>query len=713
MNKHNRYPTLLIKLNAIKLNPIKLSAVAMAVLTQMAYAEGYGIASANRSSLKQEAWECKRCEINTGTKGRVGVNVAYNDGDDSRFGNATGTDEDGFIAGVNAEISHKTTSGYQTQFNAERLGYKDSSAELSTGSRGHYNFTAAYRGISHYDTNEALTPFNYQNAQWTLPSQWQTAATTEQMSQLQTNTTPIELKIDRDRYNLAADYQGRFYKAEIDYQYEQRKGYRSASTNLLSNSVQLAQRIDDSSDSIGTKLYFSGNNWLAGIDAELSHYRNDEQTLYWQSPFTPTFGAAYFGQSAVEPDNKAYRIAAHAQLSQKGQQVLMHVGLTRMSQDEAFLPATINGPSPLLPSDSLDGQVDILEMKLKYSGRLAQDLSVKASYNYHDRDNKTHFDSYPQVITDSFYSGDATPNEYDRTRQQMDIAAKYRINRSMNFDIGYEYDHNSYSDLDRQKLRESTLYGKLNYRISSQWQIWLKASGSDRTGSEYIPVLTTTSPSNPLLRKSYIADRERQQYGVYGSYAGEKLGVTANIHWQTDDYNETQIGLTEVETQGYDLSAQYPINENINLHAFINQDWRDSEQAGSSNFSTPNWFATTEEQSTIIGTGIDYGNLMDNKLKVGMDYTYSDGDSDTKVAQGLSSPYGDYFSTKHNINAYATYQASESLDFRFDWIFEKYKDADWANQGLTMDTIPNVLTFGDLSHDYNSHYFGLTVSYQF
>ncbi|MGP1782754.1 MtrB/PioB family outer membrane beta-barrel protein, partial [Shewanella frigidimarina] len=44
--------------------------------------------------------------------------------------------------------------------------------------------------------------------------------------------------------------------------------------------------------------------------------------------------------------------------------------------------------------------------------------------------------------------------------------------------------------------------------------------------------------------------------------------------------------------------------------------------------------------------------------------------------------------------------------------FENYKDSDWLNQGLTVDSIPNVLTFGDLSHNYSAHYVGLTFSYQ-
>ncbi|MCG9696212.1 MtrB/PioB family decaheme-associated outer membrane protein [Shewanella sp. Isolate11] len=702
MKNHNGHRTL----------PIKLSAITLAIMSSMAYADGYGIASANRESLKQDGWDCKRCELKTGTQGTIGVGVASNDGEDSRFGNTTGTDEDGFVASVEADVSHLTESGYQTRFNADKLGYDNGSADLTTGRRGQYSINASYRGITRYDTNSAMSPFSRQNNQWLLPSQWQSAATTDQMSDLQTAAMPIELKIARDRFNLGADYNGSFYKANIDYQHEQREGYRTSSANLLSNSVQLAQRVDDSTDNVTSKFYLRGDSWLAGIDAGVSYYRNDEESLYWQSPFSPTFGAAYFGQNAVAPDNKAYRIAGNSQFSSDGQQVLMHVGFTRMTQDQAFLPATINGPSPVLPNDNLDGQVDILEMKLNYSGRLTQDLSLRASYDYRDRDNKTEFDSYPQVITDSFYSGDATPAEYDRTRQQAAVAAKYRFSRAIYLDVGYDYDYNTYSDLDRQTLRENSIYGKLNYRITSQWLVWLKASGSDRSGSEYMPVTTTASPSNPLLRKSYLADRERQQYGLYASYSAGSLGVTANLHWMQDDYNETLIGLTEVETQGYDLSANYAINDNISLNAFVNQDWRDSDQAGSSNFGTPNWFATAEEQSTLIGTGINYGNLMDNKLNLGLDYTYSDGQSDTQVTQGLQSPYGDYYSTKHNVNAFARYQVSEAVGLRFDWIYEQYQDTDWANQGLTLDAIPNVLSFGDLSHDYSSHYFGLTLSYQ-
>ncbi|WP_037428290.1 MtrB/PioB family decaheme-associated outer membrane protein [Shewanella colwelliana] len=692
--------------------PLCLSALALAIASTMSYADGYGIQSANRDKLKLDAWECKRCTHTTGTKGDIGLGVAQNDGDDTHFGNTSGTDKDGTVVYVNANVNHKTNSGYRTDVDADRLGLDNGSASITTGRPGQYEIFAAYRGIARYDSNQALSPYQYQADQYQLPTQWQTGATTSQMSELSASLNANELAIKRDRYNLEGKYQGTFYKAEIGYQHEQREGKRAFSANLLTNSAMLAQQVDDSTDEVSAKLYFKGDNWLAGINAQLSEYKNDQQAVNWQSAFTPTFGAAYYGQSAVAPDNKAYRIAGHSQFSADGQQVIMHLGFTRMTQDQNYLPATINGPSPMLPAEDLTGQVDMIEMKLNYSGRVTREFSLRASYDYRDRDNKSELNAYPQVVTDSYYSGTATNLEYDRTKQQAKLGAKYRFTRATNLDVGYAYEHNNYSDLDRETLKESSLFARFNYRISSTWHLWLKAEAAERTGSDYLAVTTTASQSNPLMRKSYLADRERQRYGLYTSYSQGAFSVTANLHKQQDDYNDTLIGLTDINTQGYDLSIQYAVNADLHLNAYLNQDWRDSEQAGSSNFAGPNWFTNSEDNSTLVGAGIGYQNLMDKKLKLGLDYTYSDGQSDTEVSQGFSSPYGSYYSTQHNVNAFADYQMSETIGLRFDWIFEQYQDADWANSGLSVDSIPNVLTFGSLSHDYSAHYFGLTLSYK-
>ncbi|MCL1139090.1 MtrB/PioB family decaheme-associated outer membrane protein [Shewanella pneumatophori] len=693
----------------------QLTLLALAIGTSIspAYAQGYGIQNANRDKANTEKWECKRCTVNSGFSGSVGVGAAYNDADDIHFGNTAGTDKDGVVGHLDADLVNKAESGYQTSFVADKLGYDTGTATLETGRPGHYNITLGYRGLAHYDTNDALSPYVNNGDNQSLPSNWQTGAITSQMPTLLEDVRNLELKTERERFLLGGDYLGSFYRAEVNYQHEKRQGKRAFSGNILTNSAMLAQPIDDTTDEFGAKIYFNGKGWLIGVDSSFSQYKNDHDAISWQNAFTPTFGAAYSGQSAVSPDNKAYRIGANAQLSGNGHQVLMHLGVASFTQDDAFLPATINGLSPALPTTSLDGKVDTTEMKLKYNGRIVRGLSVRASYDYSDRDNKTTLNPYPQVITDSYYAGTAINPEYDRTKQQAKLAAKYRINRAIYLNAGYQYDHNDYSDLDRDSLKQNSVFAKVNYSITSSWSAWLKAEFSDRSGSTYKAVTTTNSQSNPYLRKSYLADRERQKYQLSINFNPESaLSASANVHVSSDDYDDTLVGLTQVDTQGYDISANYLLSDDLSINAYLNQDWRDSDQAGSSNFGLPNWFVNTDEKSTVIGAGVDYLHLLDKKLDLGLDYTYSDGQSDTEITQGLTSPYGDYFAKRHNINAFAQYHLNEKMALRFDWIFENYQDSDWLNQGTSVDTIPNVLTFGDLSHDYSAHYVGLTFSYQ-
>lgn len=697
---------------------LTLLAWTMSGVLNTAHAEGYEIQKANRSGVKNEAWSCKQCQSQTGRQGNVSATLAHNDGDDSRFGNRTGIDKDGLVGAIGADMKYKAESGYQTSLMADKLGFDTGSAKLSTGQLGHYQINLGYKGLANYQYNQLKSPYIAEHDKMLLPDNWVAGATTQSMPLLQSSLAEQDLSLKRDRFNLGGYYAGNIsstnrYKASINYQHENRSGAKKTSANILTNSVMLAQPIDDITDEIDARIYFGGIGWQAGINSQISQYKNDHQALLWQSAYTPTFGAAYYGQNAVEPDNKAYRIAAEASGGHNGHNVLMHVGISQMSQDEAFLPATINGPSPALPTDNLDAQVDILEMILKYSGRITQDLSVQANYHYQDRDNNTAQLDFPQVVTDSVYQGTAQNSLYDKRSNKLELKGKYRLTPSAYAEAGYSLDANDYSALDRQSVDESGVFAKLSYRYSPSWSTWLKGEALTRDGSEYAPVSTTQSPSNPWLRKSYLADRKRQKVTLHTDYQSDiGLSVGASLHSIDDDYNHTAVGLTHVSYLGYDVSAQYLIADDLSLNAYLNQDWRDSDQAGSNRFSTPDWYSTAEEKSTLIGTGVVYQNLLDNHLDLGLDYSYSDGQSDTEVTYGITSPYGDYYNRKHNINAYAKYKLADSMSLRFDWLFEKYQDANWQNQNTTWDTIPNVLSFGDISRDYNAHYLGLTLSYQ-
>ena len=96
---------------------------------------------------------------------------------------------------------------------------------------------------------------------------------------------------------------------------------------------------------------------------QLSLFRNGETSLTWSNPFIPVVPGSDTGQLALPPDNQFHQsVATLGYESTPTIRFSGDIAFGRMTQDESFLPATVNAslaPSvPALPSQSLNGQAD-------------------------------------------------------------------------------------------------------------------------------------------------------------------------------------------------------------------------------------------------------------------------------------------------------------------------------------------------------------------
>ncbi|MBT1443214.1 MtrB/PioB family decaheme-associated outer membrane protein [Shewanella sp. JM162201] len=694
---------------------VRLTLVSLAIaaaLSPIAYAQGgYGLKDANRSAVKKEAWVCKGCTSNIENKGVVTLGIATQDGDDSHIGNTTGTDSDGGAVSVSGNLRQRKEDGTRLDAQAHKLGFDDGSASLTLRSPGHYQIYLNYQALTRFDA-EGLTPYLSAGGQLSLPDDWQSAGTTAGMTGL-ANSNPVKLEKKRQRFELGGEVSGDGFDSAMNFRHETREGAQRSSVNLLTNAAMVAKPIDDSTDTLDASVSFRRDGFLGAINGQVSKYSNQYQKLAFDNAFYPTFGAAYGGQMAVDPDNQAFSLGSSLQFFEGRQQALMHLRFARMSQDEALLDATVTGPSPQLPIAAVDNQVDVMELGLRYSNRPTRELSLKASYDFRDRDNKTPEYLFPQVVTDSIYRGDAWNKPYDRTRQQLALGAQYRFSRSWDLSSDYSYEHNSYNLLSRDSVFEHRIDAALRGQILPNWQIRLIGEAADRRGGNYEASDYTERANQSAMRQYFLADRDKREIKLMTDHSFDALSLQFNLHTGNEDYsdNDNSLGLSEVRYTGFGLNGSYPIADNIHLNAFVGKDWRDSEQAGSST-GVSRWFAENRDENTSVSLGIKWDKLWDDKLTLGSDYLYSDGSSDTEVSQGLQSLYGPYSATRHTLKSWADYRLNESMSLRFDWIYEDYRDMDWANDNLAMDAIPNVILLGDLSHDYQAHYFGFSFSYQ-
>ncbi|MGL4896013.1 MAG: MtrB/PioB family decaheme-associated outer membrane protein, partial [Shewanella sp.] len=383
----------------------------------------------------------------------------------------------------------------------------------------------------------------------------------------------------------------------------------------------------------------------------------------------------------------------------------------QMSQDQALVTDNYRY-SNQLTSDAVDAKVDLFGMNLKVVSKVTNDLRLSGSYDYHDRDNNTQIEEWTQISINNVNGKVAYNTPYDNRSQRFKVAADYRINRGMKLDGGYDFKRDQRNYQDVETTDENTVWARFRVNSFETWDMWVKGSYGQRDGSRYQASEWTSSETNSLLRKYNLADRDRTQVEARVTHSPiESVTIDLGARYAVDDYTDTVIGLTESTDTSYDANISYMITNDLLATAFYNHQTIESEQAGSKNFSTPTWVGMVEDDVDVFGAGLSYNNLLENKLRLGLDYTYSNSDSNTQVRQAITGDYGDYFAKVHNINLYAQYQATEKMALRFDYKVENYKDNDAAND-IAVDGIWNLVGFGSNSHDYTAQMFMLSMSYK-
>tara|TARA_R110000796_G_scaffold49408_8_gene117917 strand:- start:2852 stop:4939 length:2088 start_codon:yes stop_codon:yes gene_type:complete len=690
----------------------KLNLITLALLTSTSFslmADGYGLANAKTDNIKYDAWNCKACAVETGTTGNVGVGIGYNSEDDINSANAFNSSNQ--TAGkIDADIKYRGNNGYQAKVVANNIGMDNGRMEIDVGKLGLYRLNLGYRSIATYQSNNALSPYqNIGSDNLTLADNWVTAGSSSDMPMLYSSLTPFELSLKRERASLGFEYQTEsLFTTYVNFQREEKTGTKVASGSFFNQSMMLAEPVDYTTDILNAGIKLRGDNWFTSINYNGSVFSNNNQQLGFDSAFNPTFGAQSRGYMALDPDNEAHTISLMGQYNDSITSLSGRLLLGQMTQDQQL---TSIGYGYSLPADSIDAKVDITGMTLKALTKLNRAWRLTGSYDYNDRENNTQIEQWTQISINDVTGKVRYNTPYDLTTHNAKLSTDYRINHGLKLDAGYDFKRDERSNQGRETTDDNNVWARLRVNSFDMWDMWLKGSLSKRDGSEYKASESSSAEQNPLLRRYYLADRDRTQIEARFNHSPlDNLNVDFGVRYALDDYTNTQIGLTESKDTNYDINLSYMINDDMNVNTFYNHQIIKSAQSGSANLSIATWQADIEDTVDVVGAGLSYNNLMDSRLRLGLDYTYSDSDSNTQVRQGISGDYGDYFAKVHNINVYAQYQATEKMALRIDYKMEKYLDNDDAND-IEPDTIWNVMSFGNLQHDYTAHMIMLNVNY--
>ena len=165
----------------------------------------------------------------------------------------------------------------------------------------------------------------------------------------------------------------------------------------------------------------------------------------------------------------------------------------------------------------------------------------------------------------------------------------------------------------------------------------------------------------------------------------------------------------------------------MNTHAFFTYENLHYDQLGCSFTSfnqvcinTPPapervWNADTTDNVFTVGLGAEW--RISKKWKFGMDYLFTQGTTDIEVQGGsalgplLNMPQLD--SLRHRLGLRLDYEIRDRLKLRMSYLYEHLDTEDFALDGVAPNSVPELITLGNQSPDYDAHVFGVALAYIF
>jgi MtrB/PioB family decaheme-associated outer membrane protein len=344
-------------------------------------------------------------------------------------------------------------------------------------------------------------------------------------------------------------------------------------------------------------------------------------------------------------------------------------------------------------------------------------LRVTGSYDRESRQNKTPVRSFPTVATDMFVGSTMQSNTpFSFTLDRFKLIGDYGGGLPNNTHLtgGAEYDMRERTYQEVVTTREMTLWGKFTAQPTEKLSGWLKYAYSWRDNSVYGTSVWFGYPENPLLRKFYLADRQRNMIEGRFDYAiNEKYTLGISADFADDDYTNSSVGLTSARSANFAVELATLFSEQTQGRAYLQTQSVRSQQSGSEAFAAPDWTGRQKDTFDVLGIGVKHI-AIPNKLDFGADLTVSRSRSDIAVDNILAAaPFPTARTKLETFKLYGTYNLKDNLSITGSYQYEHYDTTDWRLDGIAPGTVPNLLSLGAQSPNYSVNVFRVAMRYRF
>jgi len=674
-------------------------------------------AEAEDPEVDTSKWPCKFCEFEASSSFTPNLGVGYVSDDSAKFGEYTGLDESGAYVVADADARYRNPEGFWLDLTALDLGIDSRYFGVEGGKQGRYALHLRYKELPHNLSDSATSPFlGAGSSSLTLPSGWVPGATTSTMSALNSSLQSIDLHTERRLLDVGGAFMPvSHWTFGVNLRHEERDGMRAMGGTFVFNDSQLVSPVNYTTDQIDLSAAYAAGRLQARVAYYGSIFKNDDDAFTWANPYIPLGAGGNLGQMSLAPGNQfhqlvlsaGYRLAPHTQMT-------ADVALGQMSQDDAFLPYTVNGSLPVqpLPRNSLDGRVETLTGKVKLTTQLADEFRVNATLSYDDRNNQTPQAVYDWITTDTGTAAPRTNLPYSFTRSVASIDGALTLSPGLRLYAGCSYDEYQRDLQAVERTNEGACWGKANLSAKDLASFSFTYTYSQRTGSAYQPDPDGTPAQNPLMRLYNLADRDRNELKLRVDVTpGERFNFGFDMRGTWDDYFTSTVGLLDGTSWSAAADCGWQVAEKLSASCYLSHELVKSHQANAELLApSPLWFGSNHDETDSAGAGFKY--VASDRFDLGFDYTWSRSTGEVAI-KSATVGFPDLTTRLNSARLYANFVPRKKLTLRLSYWYESYRSDDWALDDVLPATIDNVLSLGQQSPDYDVNVIALSGRYEF
>ena len=666
-------------------------------------------------------WQCKACPFDYGGYGYIDFGAIGVDSGNYQYGKYTGLNHNGGYLLLDGEYGYRDDRADYWTVDASRLGLLSRSLSVQGGRQGLIELFGSFQSIPYYRFNDAFTPFRGGTGNsLVLPANWVAGGSTQQMTALPESLDRVGIRQKREIADLGARLMPRTtnWKFDVDYRHDKQAGTAITGANFLTTTSLLAAPLDYATDQVDAGAQYARANWQIRFGYYGSFFHDADSALTWDNPFTPYVAGANIGHMSTAPDNSFNQFSVSGAWQILPSTRLMASGAYgTATQDDGYIPSTLNSglTVPQLPPSSLDGRIDTRNYTVRLTSRPIDRFSLTADYVEDSRDNKTPQAAYPQVVTDVFVGSTFTNLPYSFYRRTGRLLTDFTVMRGIKLEAGLRSEryHATFQDVAHSVTPSG--WAELRTTAWSKFGFSLKFDRSHRMVEEYQTAPAIIAVENPLLRRFDQANRIREQVMATAYYVPVQIvSLGLSVERNRDNYEDSQVGLTGASNYSLNLTGNWNVTKDATLGVYLTRQLISADQAGSQTGTVPDWFAHTGDRVSSGGMDAHWKNVVP-KLDIGANF-YASYTSET-IRLGAGSPYTVGFPDNTfrdvGLRLYAGYELSKKSSLRFDYWHERYRTRDWALDGVTPATIPNVLALGVTSPNFTVNQFAVSYRFEF